>query len=143
MLLPPDGFGKSPGAGEKGGENSPPVIKKGIVFRVDSARINYFPKSIKVPLVLESSRKKRITQAKFELQVDSEAKRMTINEWEDKLNLSVPFAIRDCRIYLDSLDGQMLELNETIESNESLYAGYFYSHLLSGKCSIYAHLDKR
>ena len=105
MLLPPDGFGKQPGPGvAPGGGNA--SKKRGIIFRIEEAKIKYSSCSMMVPVVLETSGKKKISLAGMEMQIDSEAKRMKIGEWEEKLGLSTPFEIKAIRIHIDMLDGQ-------------------------------------
>ena len=111
MLLPPEGFGKRPGPGP--GPGPQPISgKKGVYFRVLTKQIKYLETAMIVPLLLETASKKNVSLANFELQIDSEAKRMTITEWEQKLGLIAPFEVKDCKIDVELIDGQ--RLNEII-----------------------------
>ena len=105
MLLPPDGFGKRPGPGP-GPRPGPVSSRRGINFRVLADQIKYLEKSMIVPIVLETSGKKMVSNAGFELQIDSESKRMSVKEWEEKLGLLTPFKIGNCKIDAEIIDGQ-------------------------------------
>ena len=116
MLLPPDGFGKRAGAGT-GPRPNPGSSRRGVNFRVLANQIKYLEKSMVVPLLLETSGKKKISSAGFEIQIDSESKRMSVNEWEEKLALTTPFSIGTCRIDPEVIDGRRLK--KTIYLKES------------------------
>lgn len=112
MLLPPDGFGKRPGPGPGPNPVDPVSKKRGINFRIITDKIKYLQGEMVIPLILETSGKKVISGAGFEVQVDSESKRMTMNEWEEKLGLQIPFVIRNFKVDVSTIDG--VPVNQTV-----------------------------
>ena len=110
LLLPPDGFGKQPNT-PPGSRPAKQSKKRGIVFRVDSENVRYSQGEMSIPIVLESTGKKRISSASFEIQIDSESKRMSIDEWEIKLGISAPFFIKRSKCEFRMVEGK--KVNET------------------------------
>lgn len=119
MLLPPDGFGKRPGPGTGTKPPVNPANRRGANFCVDDSKIKYLSDTMIIPLVLESSGKKKIAKIGFDMQIDSESKKIEMHEWETKLQLSRPFTIKDCKIDITFLDGQKVNLSGVIEKNSS------------------------
>ena len=118
ILLPPDGFGKAPNSGNGGGGgNTNPSKKRGIVFRIDLTKIKYLQGEMIIPIILETAGKKKIRSASFESLIDSESKRMTMNEWENKLGISAPFYIKRCKYDIKFIDGKTI--NDTILLSEN------------------------
>ena len=111
MLLPPDGFGKRPGPGPRTNSGDSVTKKRGINFRIITDQIKYLQGEMVIPLILETSGKKAITGAGFEIQIDSESKRMTMNEWEEKLGLQIPFVIKNFKADVKMVDG--MPVNQT------------------------------
>lgn len=136
MLLPPDGFGKRPGP-----ETKPPVNppnRRGANFRVDDSKIKYLSGTMIIPLILETSGKKRISRIGFDIQIDSESKKIEMQEWENKLNLNPAFEIKDCKIDVIFLDGQKVNKSGMIikDSSEVRINDILFKKksLLSGTC---------
>lgn len=117
MLLPPDGFGKRPGPGTKSPANPP--NRRGVNFRVDDSKIKYLSDTMIIPLILETSGKKKISRIGFDIQIDSESKKIEMQEWENKLNLNPPFEIKDCKIEVTFLDGQKVNGSGVIIKDSS------------------------
>lgn len=116
MLLPPDGFGKRSGPIPGGDKGNKAAVKRGVNFRVDKDGVKYLQNEMIIPLILETSTKKPIISASFEVQIDSESKRITMNEWEEKLALQIPFMISKCKMDICAIDGKPV--------NESLLLDY-------------------
>ena len=104
MLLPPDGFGKRPGATPGSGSRARSTSGRQVVFRILTDRIRYMDTSMTVPIMLETIGKNRIISAGFDIQIDSETKRMPVSEWESSLGLSSPFSIADCSVAVNQID---------------------------------------
>ena len=62
--------------------------------------------------------KKKISKADFEIKVDSEANRMTVNEWEEKMGLQVPFVIKDCLVEVGMVDKQVVNESCKLTDNQ-------------------------
>ena len=136
MLLPPDGFGKRPGPETKSPVNPP--NRRGANFRVDDSKIKYLSGTMIIPLILETSGKKRISRIGFDIHIDSESKKIEMKEWENKLNLNPPFEIKDCKIDVIFLDGQKVNKSGMIikDSSEVRINDILFKKksLLSGTC---------
>lgn len=117
MLLPPDGFGKRPGPDTGSGNGQNLSRNRGVNFRVDTGKIKYLPSGMIVPFILETSGKCRITATSFQIQVDSESKRIEIREWEGKMGLRTPFEVKDIRIELIMEDGQRADRVEILSAD--------------------------
>lgn len=138
MLLPPDGFGKKPGpsAGPKRPAN--PSRRRSLSFRVDDSKIKYLSDTMIIPLILVTFGKKKISSIGFEIQIDSESKKIEMKEWENKLNLPAPFEIKDCKIDIVFLNEQ--RINETAviadDSAETVIKDVVFKkkNLKSGTC---------
>lgn len=118
MLLPPDGFGKRPGPGQTTGSGQSSSGKRGFHFKVDVDKIKYLATGMIVPLILETSGKKKIIGTAFQIQIDSESKKIEVNEWESKMGLITPFEVQDTRIEIVMIDGQMINRTEVISSDK-------------------------
>jgi len=64
--------------------------------------------------------RKKVQQASFRFQIDTEAQKIELSEWEGKMGLRVPFYIKSCGIDIEKLDGVL--------HTDSL-------HMVKGKCS--------
>lgn len=118
MLLPPEGFGRRPGPDVGSGTQQNPSWNKGMNFRIDAEKIKYLPSEIIVPFILETSRKCRITKTAFQIQIDSESKRIGIREWEGKMGLSSPCEVKDVRIEVLMVDGRKVEQIKMLSATE-------------------------
>lgn len=114
MLLPPDGFGKRPGPGHNPNQGQNSSGRKGFHFRVEDEKIKYLSTGMIVPVILETSGKNKIIGTTFQIQVDSESKKIPIGEWEVKMGLVTPFDIQDARIEVIMIDGQMVNKKEIL-----------------------------
>ena len=138
MLLPPDGFGKKPSPGHKP-DSDKPGARRGILFHVEENKIKYFPHSMMVPFILETGAKRKISYVSLRMQIDSESKRIDINEWENKMALQTPFFIRDFRIEPSMIDGK--KKSESVEfqntSEELTAEGITFRKILSDDKTCY------
>lgn len=118
MLLPPDGFGKRPGPGSGSGAGTNVSNRKGYNFKVETGKFKYLSTGMIVPLILETSGKNRITGTAFQIQIDSESKRIDVSDWESKMGLVTPFEISDARIEVIAVGGQKISRTEMISSTD-------------------------
>ena len=122
MLLPPDGFGsgaggtnRTPGPGDPG-ESSRSRFR----FTIDAKGIKYMSGKMILPIILETSAKKKVSKADFEIQVDSESKKIDINEWENKMSMKTPFNISEFRIHASNIDGESNNRDELLSTSNTL-----------------------
>lgn len=139
MILPPEGFGRQAESGI--GKKSPPsgAASKGRRFRVDNDRIRYFARSMMVPVIIDSGIKNKLSKVSLEIQIDSEVKRMSVGEWEQKMGLQTPFAIENCRIDIETIDGKKVGVNDMLPENEMKkeLQGLIFRKMYSEKGSCY------
>ena len=119
MLLPPDGFGKQAGPGPNPDGERKPAKRKGFNFVVDAGKIKYLPDKMIVPFSLETSGKKKISYTGFEMQIDSESKKIAVNEWEGKMGLLAPFSVDDCKINLMFVDGKKVDASYVLRDGDN------------------------
>lgn len=119
LILPPDGFGKgaSPPGKAGGSGSSKSRTRKKMSFAVIYPEITYYSNKMIVPMELKTSSNKKIKHAAFEMQIDSEAKKISIHEWEDKMNLYSPFDIEKLELYINVLDGEKLKHSLTLDKD--------------------------
>ncbi|WP_027219117.1 hypothetical protein [Butyrivibrio fibrisolvens] len=122
LLLPPEGFGNGPGGANKSGNSTNPTEIKRSRFRfaIDTKGIKYLPGKMIIPMNLETSAKNKISKAGFDMQIDSESKRIDINEWENKMKMETPFTISEYRIQVDNIDGSKIDTEEVLSTSESV-----------------------
>lgn len=139
MLLPPDGFGKRPGPGQTTGQGQSSSSRKGYHFKVEMDKIKYISSGMIVPLILEISGKKKIIGTAFQIQIDSESKKIEINEWESKMGLTTPFEIQDTRVEIIMIDGQMVNKAEVMNSDKDKIEmlGILFSKRKTSKATCY------
>ncbi|MGN9013486.1 hypothetical protein ACTNBP_12270 [Oliverpabstia intestinalis] len=139
MLLPPDGFGKRPGPDHKPGQGQNSFSRKGFHFKVEDEKIKYLPTGMIVSLILETSRKNKIIGTAFQIQVDSESKKIEISEWESKMGLITPFDIQDARIEALMIDGQVVNKTEILSHDDDTIniSNISFSKLKSSKGTCY------
>ena len=118
MILPPEGFGRLAESEKDKKSPSAGAANKGRRFRVENDRIRYFAESMIVPVIIDSGTKNKLSRVSFEIQVDSEVKRMSIGEWEQKMGLQTPFALKNCRIDIETIDGKKVGVYDTFSENE-------------------------
>ena len=61
-----------------------------------------------VPMELKTASSKKIKHTAFEMQIDSESGKISLNEWENELKLNVPFTISEVAIFIDAVDGEKI-----------------------------------
>ena len=106
LILPPDGFGN--GANNNPDKPKPDSTKtqKKFSFAVMTSGITYRADTMTVPMELKTASNKKIKHTAFEMQIESESGKISLNEWENTLKLSAPFTISEVGIFIDSIDGE-------------------------------------
>lgn len=122
LLLPPEGFGNGPGGKDKPTPSpNPSDIKRSrFRFAIDPKGIKYLPGKMIIPMNLETSAKKKISKTGFDMLIDSESKKIDINEWENKMKVETPFTISEFRIQVDNIDGSKIAAEELLTSSDSV-----------------------
>lgn len=122
LLLPPEGFGSGANGSNKNPSKNPTVQGKRSRFKfaVDSNDIKYYADKMVIPMVLETSAKKKITRTGFDMLVDSESKKIDINEWENKMKMEAPFKISEYRIQIENIDGEKISSDDVLDSESSI-----------------------
>lgn len=106
LILPPDGFGNAANNDSTWKKTNPPKqTKKKFSFSVIPSGIRYRADTMMVPIELKTASNKKIRHTAFEMQIDSESGKITINDWENKLKLSAPFTVDEVEIFVDTIDG--------------------------------------
>lgn len=116
LLLPPDNFGKKPSSDFCGGQggNGHTEIHKNIIFGYEPSKTKYSSNGMIVELTIRSRRK--ITSTGINLAIDSEMGAIKPKDWEEKMGLSMPFAISSTEIFIRKLDGSDRNLKMTVDS---------------------------
>ncbi|SFQ09454.1 hypothetical protein SAMN02910358_00730 [Lachnospiraceae bacterium XBB1006] len=121
LLLPPEGFGKGAGGGTKPvNPDSPKGKRSRFKFAIDSNGIKYLSDKMLIPMVLETSTKKKISRTGFDMLIDSESKKIDINEWENKMKMETPFSISEFRILIDNIDGSKVNEEDILSDGNSV-----------------------
>lgn len=122
MLLPPEGFGNGASGSKPGGKTSDPTMTKRSRFKfvVDSKGIRYLPNKMIIPLNLETSTKRKISRTGFDILIDSESKKIEIDEWENKMKLEAPFGIKEFRLQVENIDGERLDVEKSLSDSSSV-----------------------
>lgn len=117
LLLPPENFGKKPSGGSGGGQggNGHTETHKNIIFGYDPSKTKYFPNGMVVKLTIKSRGK--ISSAGINLVIDSETGAIKPEDWEEKMGLSMPFAIDSTEIAITKLDGLDSDLKVNVDIN--------------------------
>jgi hypothetical protein len=66
---------------------------------------------------LKTSASKKITHTAFEVQIDSEAGKIKLSEWEKELGLVAPFTIDEVDIFIDTLDGAKVNASVKVDAS--------------------------
>ncbi|SHN64635.1 hypothetical protein SAMN02745247_02829 [Butyrivibrio hungatei DSM 14810] len=121
MLLPPEG-GTLPGPDpDPVNPPNPKDIKRSrFRFAVEAKGIKYLSDRMIIPMVLETSAKRKISRTGFDVLIDSESKKIDINEWENKMKMETPFTISDFRIQIDNLNGEKISTEEQFSDSDSI-----------------------
>lgn len=116
LLLPPENFGRKPSGGSGGGQggNGHTETHKNVVFGYEPSKTEYSPNGMVVKLTIRSRRK--ITSTGINLAIDSETGAIKPKDWEEKMGLSMPFAISSTEIFIKKLDGSDRDLKMTVDS---------------------------
>ena len=138
MLLPPEGFGSGAGKGHGGSPGGSPDQKRArFKFDVEKNGIKYLSGKMIVPIILQTSTKKKISKAGFDILVDSDFKKIEINEWENIMKLKSPFDISEFRICIDNIDGEKQDIEENLSSDSIEIGDISFTKRLtkSGTCN--------
>ena len=135
MLLPPEGFGKRPNAGSSGNGGEGASKKRGYNFKADSENIKYLADRMIIPVLMQTASKKKISSTGFEMLIDTEAKKMSVEEWESKMGLGTPFEIEDCMINISAIDGETVRYNRAMGAAEKSMdvAGFTFRRTASSR----------
>ena len=137
MLLPPDGFGKGAGADPAQHSNSS-TGRSRYKFGIDTVGVQYNKNIMRITIQLETSTKKRISRAGFEMLIASESKPIDLNYWEEKLGLDSPFSIREVELAIEAVDGNKVHSTGRLLPYDTFAAeGFDFSCRLSKKGTCY------
>lgn len=116
LLLPPENFGKKPSGGSGGGQGGKGHTEthKNVIFGYEPSKTKYSPNGMVVKLTIKSRRK--ITSTGINLAIDSEIGAIKPKDWEEKMGLSMPFAISLTEIVVKKLDGSDSNIKMTVDS---------------------------
>lgn len=117
LLLPPDSGTKPSGKTQNSSGGSGMSNRSGLRLGIEESKIRYMANTMTIPIIFESTGKNKTSKAGFDIQVDSESKKIEIAEWEGKMGLDSPFYIRDCRVYVAFIDGDRVDYSEMLNSN--------------------------
>lgn len=115
ILLPPEGFGKLPSPAPVKPVN-PVSGRSRVKFGIDSDKVCYRDNKMIVPIVLETTPKKKVSRIGFDILIGSESKKIDINEWEEKMGLDTPFDINEYELDIDTVDGHKVDRKEVLDS---------------------------
>ena len=118
-MLPPEGFGKGAGGNNKK-LNSVQGKRSRFKFAVDTNGIKYLSDKMIIPMILETSAKKKISHTGFDVLIDSDSKKIEVNEWENKMKMKTPFYISEFRIHVDNIDGIKIETEEKLSEGNTI-----------------------
>ena len=116
ILLPPEGFGKLPSTDPVRAVKTTPGRSRS-EFGIEADKVRYRDNKMIVPIVLETSPKKRVSRIGFNMLIDSESKKIDVNEWEEKMGLNPPFDIHEYELDIDTVDGKKVDRKEVIDSS--------------------------
>ncbi len=118
LILPPQGHGKEPGikAGSSGTGTGGTSSKK-MSFSADVRNIRYHADEMEVPMELKTVSNRKIRHTGFEIQIDSENGKISLDEWESSLDLNAPFSVKEISINIRMCDGE--KKNETLVTNKN------------------------
>ncbi|MCH5256009.1 MAG: hypothetical protein J1D87_01900 [Lachnospiraceae bacterium] len=116
LLLPPENFGKKPSSGSGGGQGGNGHIEthKNVIFGYDPSKTKYSSNVMAVKLTIKSRRK--IASTGINLAIDSETGAIKPKDWEEKMGLSMPFAIVSTDIAITKIDGSCSNLKMIVDS---------------------------
>lgn len=123
LLLPPEGFGKGASGSSNSNGGGQTGNRSRFKFAIDTSNIKYGANTMIVPMVVETSPKKKVSRTGFDILIDSESKKIEIGEWESKMGLESPFCITSYKIFVDIVDGEKYSKTEEISVGESIEIG--------------------
>lgn len=119
MLLPPEGFGKGASGNRNNGDGGSNTGNRSrFRFAIDTTEIRYQGSNMLIPVIIETSPKKRISRTGFDMLVDSESKKIEIGEWEGKMGLDAPFSIEEYDVFLSVVDGNKVDCHKHFTAEE-------------------------
>ena len=114
LVLPPDGFGNAANNGSQKPRKDSHPQQKPVLFAVRLASIKYYADMMTIPIDLKTASNKKITHAAYELQIDSDAGKISLKEWESGLGLKIPFFINGIVVNIDTIDGEKTETQVSV-----------------------------
>lgn len=116
LLLPPENFGQKPSGGSGGVQGGKGHIEthKNVIFGYDPSKTKYSLNGMIVKLTIKSRGK--ISSTGINLAIDSETGAIKPKEWEEKMGLSMPFAIISTDIAIVKTDGFDSNLKMIVDS---------------------------
>lgn len=120
LLLPPDSGSKPSGKSQNPSGGSGMSNRSGLRLGIEESKIRYMANTMTIPIIFESTGKNKTSKAGFDIQVDSESKKIELDEWEEKMGLDSPFYIRDCRVYVAFIDSDRVDYSEVLNCNKSI-----------------------
>lgn len=119
LLLPPENFGKKSSGNfdNNQGQNNHIEKHKDVIFGYEPSKTKYTLNGMIVKLTIRSRRK--IASTGIDLAIDSETGAIKPKDWEEKMGMSMPFAISSTEIYIKKLDGSDSNLKMTVDSTNT------------------------
>lgn len=120
LILPPDGFGNAANQKPDKPKKEPKKSQKKFSFSVITSEIRYRSDTMIVPMELKTASSKKIKHTAFEMQIDSESGKISLNEWENELKLSAPFTISEVNVFIDAVDGEKVGTSLNVSQKNPL-----------------------
>ena len=120
LLLPPENFGKKPsGSSEKKNDKTSHVIGKNkrVILTIYDKKTEYHNGYMDLFFNIKSN--SDIKMCGFSLSVDSDNGEISLEDWENRLNLNKPFEIEDCYVMKKNKN----EDEERITLTKKVYTG--------------------
>lgn len=148
LLLPPENFGKKASAGTKKGtgDSNKTEKHKHILFTLDSSATKYTSQGIELHLHIKSRGKIKTTG--FDLEIDSEAGAISVQHWENKMGMDMPFEIIQCNINIIKIDGDnqgkeiIVDKNTKIQTVDDIYSELLISEKGYGKGVHFSFIEE-
>jgi hypothetical protein len=119
LLLPPENFGKKPSTGVHNPPTGGKQIEKhkNIVFEYDASKTKY--RASEMTVVLRIIAKKKIKETGIILAIDSDSGAISVNDWEKRLGMRMPFEISSCIINVIKLNDNGCQLKYSLDIKQS------------------------
>lgn len=119
LLLPPEGFGKNSSAGlhDNRSNNNGSVHRRNF-FVIDGANTKYHANEMIIPMFLESTSKRKLKSSSFDILIDTESKKISINEWENDMKMEAPFSISRYELIIDTVGSEQVNITKSFNAAE-------------------------